>query len=108
MTRSALEAVRGFHGVEVREVEEDEPLEAVRGDAVAATDLEPVEQGVASLPPDRGLPGRSRRPSSSDRRELGAREHVEELRLAGASRAGERNHRRLDAEAESGSRLLDH
>ena len=102
-----LEPVRRLDRVEVRQVEQDEPVEPVLVDAVAAPDLEPVEERVGAVAPDRRLPGRRRRPPPADRGQLGPGEDVEELRLADAGRPGERDDGRLEAEPEPRAGLRD-
>ena len=99
--------MRRLDGVEVGEVEQDEPGEAVGVDSVPASDLEPVEERVAAAAPDRRLPGRRRRPPAADGGQLRAGEHVEEQRLADAGRPGERDHGQLEPEAEPGAGLGD-
>jgi hypothetical protein len=49
--------VRAFDGVEVGQVEQQQPAQrAIAVDAVAASDLEPVEQGIRAVAPHRRLP----------------------------------------------------
>ena len=102
-----LDAVRRLDRVEVGQVEQDEPAEAVGVHLVSPSDLEPVEERVRTAAPDRRLAGRGRRPPPADRRKLGPREHVEERRLADACRSGEGDDGRLEAEPEPRSRLRD-
>ncbi len=100
-----LDPVLRLAGVHVREVEEDEPVEAadvlpgsVALDEVAGADAEPVEELAGRLAaPDRRGGGRGRRPAHPDPRDLGADERVEERRLAAAGGAGE-GHDRVPAE----------
>ena len=102
-----FEPVRGLDRVEVWEVEQDEAVEAVGGEPVAARDLEPVEQRIGAVPPDGGLAGRRRRPAAADRCERFPGERVEELRFPGTGRTGERDDRRLESEAQPFPRTGD-
>ena len=95
-----LEAVLAHDGVEVGQVEQDEPVQLVPH-AVAARHLEPVEQRVVDAAPDRRARGRRRGPPVAGRGELGAGERVEQRRLPRAGRAGEGDHGALDAEPEA-------
>ena len=103
-----LEPVRGLDRVEVRQVEEHQAVEPAVVAPVASRDLQPVEQGIGAVAPRRRLPLRGGRPAAADGRELVAGEGVEEHRLPDAGRAGERDDGRLDAQAETGPRLLRH
>jgi hypothetical protein len=74
---------------------------------VAAADLQPVQERVAVAAPDRRGGGGRRRAPDARGRQLGARERVEQRRLAGARRPGERDHGRLDAEPQALARPAD-
>ena len=74
-----LDPVRGLHGVEVGQVEEDEASEVVCVDLVPASDPEPVEQRAGVPAPHRRLAGSGGRPPPPDGGKLRAGQGVEEL-----------------------------
>ena len=92
-----LDPVAGLQGVDVRQVEEDEPVEgaelptgAVAVDDVPRPDTEPVEELAGRRgPPDRGRRGRGRRSAHAHPGHVGPDEGVEEGGLAAAGRPGE-------------------
>ena len=86
-----LEPVRGLDGVEVRQVEEHQSVQRTVLEAVAPTDLEPVQQRIHAVAPRRRLALGRRRPAPPDRRELGSGERIEEQRLPDAGRPCQRD-----------------
>jgi hypothetical protein len=103
-----LEPVGAFDGVEVRQVEKREAAECPGVDPVTASDLEPVEEWIGAVAPDRRLALRGRRAAATDRRQLGPGQHVEEQRLADARRPRKRHDGVLDAETEPHTGLPSH
>jgi hypothetical protein len=99
-----FEPVCGLDRVEVGEVDEHEAVQAVGGEPVATRDLEPVEQRIGAVPPDGSLARGRRRAAAANSRQRLARKRVEKLRLARTRRAGESDHRRLEAETQPLSR----
>jgi hypothetical protein len=73
-----LDAMRAVDRVEVRQVEEHQALRRAAVAVMAARDLEPVQQRIGDLAPDRGRRGRGHRPPPPGRHELVAGERVEE------------------------------
>ncbi len=101
-----LGAVPDLGGVEVGQVEQDQPVEGaelgaelgtrstVGGDVVAGADPEPVEEVAHRfVTPDRGGGGRGGRAPDADLGDGIPDERVEERGLAAAGRAGERDDR---------------
>ena len=102
-----LVAVVALDRVEVRKVEQHQTPELTWLEPVAPCDLQPVEERIGAVSPHRRLGDGRRRPSTTDRRKLGARQRIEELRLPNACRACECHDRVLDPEAESCAGLGD-
>jgi hypothetical protein len=102
-----LRAVRGLDRVEVGEVEEHQAGWSI-GEDMPRAHVEPVEQGRVDFASDGGGRRRGRRSAHARAREIAAHEHVEQRRLPGPGRAGQGDHRGIDAVSEPLPGARDH